>query len=226
MIILKQNNDRFSYKINKYELDIDDSLIKYLSSDIIIEKGVTFEQFFNIILNYHEEYSDFFHSYLNGIQLSEFIDEWNCNQSSDYVDMKRLIIKWPDKYIFDPSNTIDDNSIPEFIGEGKKIENHNIETYSLEFAPIYKLKKYELVLIENYNIYNQDINTPMVTLHRDITVFDVLTSIFTELTYIGNPSERNLELKRIRDRLCNANNINSTSLKEFLSKYDIDLSKK
>ena len=67
----------------------------------------------------------------------------------------------------------------------------------------------------------------MFTLSRGLSVFDVLVSIFNEITFIGNPTDRNYELEKLKGRLKNVHKKGKTiSLDEFLKKLRIDLPKK
>ena len=229
MIILEKNKDHFSFRTGKSFIPIEESLIPYLSDNIEIEDGVTFGQFFDIILKHHEEYSEFFISYLGGVPLSDFIGEWNSKPKETYPKMEYINIQWGKQYIFiDEINDINIPSIPEFVG----IENNDKSTdellYSLEFTPLNKLKHCKLKLIYENDIFDVKTGKIICSLNRGLSVFDVLVSVFNEITYSGNPEERAKTLDMLKDRLKKSieqserGKSKSISLDKFLKDNKID----
>jgi len=236
MIILKKNDDFFSFVMGKSAIPIEESLISYLADDIQFENGVTFGQFFNIILKHHEEYSEFFKSYMGGVPLSDFIGEFNSlpKKSKEDYAMEYICIRWGTTYVFpdEVNKAIYIRKIAEFNGFEYKQNQFSDGGYALEFTPLNELKRYPLKLIPNHLIADMNSTKTLFTLDREFTVFDVLVAVFNEISFMGNPAERNEAIKKLEERLdrsiTNSKDIKSKSisLEDFLKKMKIDLPKK
>lgn len=232
MIALKKKNDFFSFKLGKVEIPVEESLIKYLSDDIQFENGVTFGQFFSIILKHHEEYSEFFSSYLGGVALSDFIGEFNSTsrRANEERVMDYICIRWGTTYIFpdEVNKAIYIRKIAEFNGFEYKQNPFSDNGYSLEFTPLNELKQYPMKLIPNHLIADMYSEKTLFTLDREFTVFDVLVSIFNEITFMGTPSEREEALNKLKGKLkkpmknLKEGKVKSISLDNFLKKMKID----
>lgn len=230
MITLKKNNDFFSFTLGKAEVPVEESLIRYLSDDIQFENGVTFGQFFNIILKHHEEYSEFFSSYLNDVALSDFIGEFNSpsTRTKEEQVMDYVCIHWGTTYVFpdEVNKAIYIKKIAEFNGFEYKQNTFSDGGYALEYTPINELKKYPFKLIPNHIIADMNSTKTLFTLDRDFTVFEVLVSVFNEITFMGNPTEREDALQKLKTQLDksvkNIKEGKSISLEDFLKKMKID----
>jgi hypothetical protein len=231
MIILKKNDDFFSFAIGKSAVPVEESLIPYLSDDIQLENGVTFGQFFSIILKHHEEYSEFFNSFMGGVPLSDFISEFNATPKIEEVDdMDYVCVRWGITYVFPDefNKPIYIRKIAEFNGFQYKQNAFSDGGYSLEFSPLNKLKKYPFKLIKNHVIADMNSTKTLFTLDRNFLVFDVLISIFNEITFMGTPSEREEVLEKLKSRLDESvknykeNKVKSISLEDVLKKMKID----
>jgi hypothetical protein len=232
MIILKKNNDYFSFVIGKSSVPIEESLIPYLSDDIQFENGVTFGQFFNIILKHHEEYSEFFASYLGGVALSDYIMEFNntSTRTDEQQMMEYVCVRWGTTHVFpnEIKNPIYVRTIAEFNGFEYKQNTFGEGGYSLEFTPLNELKKYPFKLISNNIIADMNSAKTLFTLQRDFTVFDVLIAVFNEITFMGNPKERDEALKKLQNRLNESvknfkdGKAKEISFDDFLKKMKID----
>ena len=232
MITLKKNNDYFTFGIGKAFIPLEESLIPYLSDDIAIEDGVTFGQFFNIILKHHEEYSEVFSSYTGDTPLSNFIGEWNSKLINKKKEYDYVCIRWgitvvsPDKLL---NHSVYINKIPEFVGLESKQKVWLDGGYSLEYTPINELKEVKLTLVPDNKIINGDTLKPIINLDRKFTVFDVLASVFSEITSVGTPKERQESFdrlaKKIEKSIKNMPSVkdgDTINLNEFLRKLKID----
>ena len=231
-VVLKKNSNNFSVKMGKVYISIESSLIPYLCEEFVIEKGVTFEDFFNVILKHHKEYSDVFYSHLSGVQLSDFLIEWSKNSERD-LKMDKLVVNWDGIEFFKKEELLDTkegaleiNWLPSFGGEGKDKDGNEIG-YAVEFTPVHELKKYPLELVPDTRIYNMKTNKTYVFLERIFTVYDVLSAIFYEITFLGSPLERDVAKNDMENRVIEIEKEfegyeNSESLDAILKKLKID----
>ena len=223
-VVLKKNSNNFSVKMGKVYVSIEDSLIPYLCDELVIEKGVTFGDFFNIILKHHEIYSDVFYSHLSGVPLSDFLKEWLELPKGFDFRMEKLIVRWDNMAFFDKGelndeeNLLEINWLPSFGGEGKD-ENGNEVEYGVEFAPLNELRNFPLELIENTKVYNITTDETYVYFERSFTVYEVLSAIFYEITFIGGPNERDGKMDELKD-------IHYEIEEEFGDKKDIEYKQK
>lgn len=233
MITLKKHSNNFSFKVANSYIPIEESLIPYLCEEMELEKGVTFEDFFNIILKYHEEYSKVFVSHLSGVSLSEFMSEWaKLPDKEDSDNMKRIVISWEDMYEFGKDIIKDGLEIPwlpDFFGEGVNGKGEDV-SYSIEFTPLNKLKKYPFELITNSKLYDIETNKELLFMNRTFTVYEVLSAVFYEITFTGTPAMRDKKIKSLgkttksmMDELGNPTKYKT--LDEILKKLKIDLPK-
>jgi hypothetical protein len=237
MIVLRKNSNNFGYKIGTSYVPVESSLISYLCDEIWIEKGVSFEDFFNIILKYHEEYSTVFYSHLSGVPLSDFLPEWNelPEKNIEPDGMKKLIISWEKQGIFkdselsDKEHGLEINWLPSFggIGIGK---DGNEEGYAVEFTPLNELKKYPLEILINSTVYNYKTDKILVHIDRGFTVYEILSAIFYEITFVGNPKDREKKSDELIsmayeigfDKDKEPSSDSSSSLDDILKKCNID----
>lgn len=204
-IILRKNSDNFGVKLGRTYLPVEGSLMPYLCDSIWIEKGVTFEEFFNIIMKHQEEYSIAFYSHLGGIPLSDFNTEWS--KPADEITksgMQKIVITWGNiTYLVKNElldNSLEINWLPEFAGIGTDKDGRECG-YGIEFTPLNELKKYSIELIPDMNISNIQNEEKLVCLERGFTVYEVLSAIFYEITFVGNPKARGDKLGDLKDRL-------------------------
>lgn len=231
-IILRKNSDNFGVKLGTTYLPVEGSLIPFLCDPIWIEKGVTFEDFFNIIMKHHDEYSIAFYSHLSGVPLSDFSAEWSKPADEITADgMQKIIISWgniayfEEKELLDKDNSLEITWLPEFSGLG--IDKDGIECgYGIEFTPLNELKKYPMELIPDTHIYNIKNDEKLAYLERGFSVYEVLSAIFYEITFTGNPTDR---AEKLDDIVSTANGIDDTldeespkTLDNILKELNID----
>jgi len=230
-IILRKNSDNFGVKLGNTYLPVEGSLIPYLCDPIWIEEGVTFEEFFNIIMKHHEEYSIAFYSHLSGVPLSDFNEEWSKRADEITPDgMQKIVIAWgniaylEEKELLDKDNSLEIPWLPDFAGLG--IDKDGRESgYGIEFTPLNELKKYPMELIPDTHIYNIKNEEKLVCLERGFSVYEVLSAIFYEITFIGSPKER---CDKLDDIVTQVNEIDegfeeeSKSLDDILKELKID----
>lgn len=232
MITLKKHSNNFSVKIGHYFIPIEESLISYLCEEIKLEKGVTFGDFFNIILKHHKEYSDVFYSHLSGVPLSDFIPEWSQLAERTDDNMDALVITWENMYVPKESLINKDEGLeipwlPSFLGKGTDDKNL---FYAIEFTPLNELRKYPLELIKNTKVYDMETDELLLFIDRGFTVYEVLSAIFYEITFSGTPTMRNKKIKSLRNSAENFEKEldkqkKTKSLEEVLKELKIDLPK-
>jgi len=227
-IILRKNSDNFGAKLANVYLPIEGSLLPYLCDEIWIEKGVTFEEFFNIIMKHHEEYSIAFYSHLSGIPLSDFAEEWAKPADRDIKSdgMQKIVIRWGNMGYLDEKELQKDGLLeiswlPEFMGMGKDEGG-----YGIEFTPLNELKPYPMELIEDTYIYNLNDEKKLAYMERGFTVYEVLSAIFYEITFVGGPKSRS---EKLTDLITRGNEIDEEfkeeepkTLDDILKNLNID----
>lgn len=206
MIVLKKNSNCFMMKIKNSYIPIEDTLIKYLSEEIEIEHGVTFEHFFNIIMENYEEYSKVFNCHLGGVSLSEFLQEWQKDPDKERNNddgMEKIVISWDDITLLKDEQLIEDGLdvewLPSFSGMGKQ-DGVDV-SFGLEFTPINNLKKYPLTLSNDCKVINAVTQKELFKINRVLNVYDVLSAIFYEITYCGTPEMRDASLAELKERV-------------------------
>lgn len=223
MIYLKDGNDYFIYEDNKGNLHEVTNLIEHLQEYIEFDDKVTFEQFFNLIMLYHEEYSRVFSSHLGHYNLSDFADEWKQPYVAKESDIDYVEVYWDDMSLEDPdecNNGTVYNQKPSFHGWGTWYDGSK-GGFGIEFCAINTLKDLALKINLNQDILDcrglgdnflKYPTEPTLTFKRAMTCYDVIAAILYEITFCGNPTSRNI----ISDEL-------SASYLDIIK--DIDISK-
>ena len=220
-IVLKKNGlYRYQWNNGQKKTKID-SLIKWLCEPLFIDKGVTFGDFFNLIMNEHEKASDIFTSHLGGYSLSDWLVEWNQSGervSNDQEKIEYVELKWVVEYHSNHPDWSIDEGI-EMIGKGRKKnsdlfgdDNWNDTNFGFSFTSINELKNYPIRLNNDWKIFDWDavVDTNLPADERDVnsfgfnnskqmTVYDVVGAILFDISFYGPPNTRNKTLGELQD---------------------------
>lgn len=150
------------------------SYIPLLAYPVKFDDDVTFEDFFNYIMEKPEKYSEVFESSLGGLSLSLWSDEWE-KKSVDIENMTHLLIRWDDeeKYIY----------VSGF-------DNEQNQYWGIDFIPINKLKLCKMKLDDG-------------STSKNVKLFDIIDAILDEISFYGDPDGRNNKKNELYDKCIN-----------------------
>jgi hypothetical protein len=77
------------------------------------------------------------------------------------------------------------------------------ENYAIEFTPIYKLASLPIKMRPYIQVtdYNDASKQEIINLTPSITLIELLEAVFQELSTVGNPKQRDAQLKDIREKV-------------------------
>ena len=99
------------------------------------------------------------------------------------------------------------------------------ENYAIEFSPIYKLASLPIKIRPYIQVTDYDDASVQeaISITPSITLIELLEAIFYELSWAGNPKQRDAQLKDLREKAKNIKKSNSVSYekvkKDLLEKY-------
>lgn len=226
MIIFKKNIKSFCYRpdwsdepggivIEKILNDYDD-MVRYLSEKVYVENGVTFEDFFTPVMKNWKQYEVLFSSQLGQNSLKDFYEEWNkpfVQRVDIGINEMFIEVGWGSLELDVNKKKMSHHQYPVFHGvriptkEEKKdgFLDSDIMYVGLDFSPLNELKEYKFrvnnivkVLMWDMKSENEKL-TEWGTFEQDLSLYDILGTIFYEITFMGSPEDRNF----VRDDLIN-----------------------
>ena len=233
MDTIKIKKDGLPYRVYWYYDDEKDvgnyrekpieSLISYLMYPLEVEEGVTFEQFFNLIMKERNLMSIVFASHLGNFSLDNWVDEWKKDSVQDeyeYQKMEKLCVQWAvqrwrDHNINGEEFLFDDNieEYVDFHGYGDcysefyhKDDNGEWQGkwfksgIAIEFTPIYKLKNYPFEVDTSWQLFDfgaDDKDNFILKSTKKMSVYDVIGSVLNEISFAGNPENRDKEVEQL-----------------------------
>lgn len=185
-----------------------DSLIPYLRDPLEIERGITFETFFNYVWKDADLVNVIFSSHLGHYDLNKWKDEWKKKGiKKEYENQKtyNLEISW--------AVEICDDEISEWVdfsGVGKYFNTENKKWYDtgigFSFVPLNEMKLYELKINTDWKLF--DLNSKKTKNYEDgilinskkmLSVYDVIGAILFEISWYGPPKNRNEEENKLNN---------------------------
>lgn len=171
------------------------TLLSYLNHYVDIEYGCTFEVFFNKILDNEKLLNIIFKDHMGGYELGEFINEWKSNTNiSPIKDIEvKIDFLLVSRFEIDISyDNIDNNSISfGAYGEIIKGKTKDRGPITISMAPINQLKPYVIKLDPSVDVVDRENGyKPILKFYRYYTLYDIVSAILYEITYWGNPNER------------------------------------
>lgn len=179
------------------EIISEEEILYHLSDFIELGESVTFGRFFEIISLNKDLIEKIYHSCLGGYSLTPFMFEIedipDRKNNLDYVEICWSCDKYDDEF----------NISSSFHGIGSK-DNGEEETYAIEFTPLNNLKNLPLRLNTNLSYFvlpkGKGKKAKDVYLgDRYFTLYDVLYAILFEITFNGDPKNRNSRLAELED---------------------------
>lgn len=188
----------------------DENLFKYLSEEVELGESVNLERIFSLIESNKERLQYLYHSCLGGYPLEPYIDEIN-DIPTEKTDLVKLEVNWlVDSY--DDDITIVSNlhgiGLSEDVDSNTNIDdidNDKLLPYAIEFTPLNNMKYLIVELNRNVKIINFDIKTKEHSINdignKSFSVFDLFYAILYEISWNGDPSQREERLSEIKESI-------------------------
>lgn len=198
-----KKNDIIYYDYDNQENTVDPlEISKYLGCDVNIEKGVTFERIFNIIIQNSDIFNNVFYGATNGIFIEEFIEDFisDVQDENDFFSkVKSLEVERVyQHYRFDNGDE-DEEYYYSFhgIGDIDDETGYSVGMSSLsnyKHIPINLNTKMEIRVdngkeFKNINEYGDKYELKH-TLNIPISLFNFIYAILYEITFNGAPENR------------------------------------
>lgn len=229
MIMLTIYNDRIERtyygESGKETMVLDknrDDLFMYLSEHVQLADGLKFQNLLEHFIN--DGNSELLSAVVTascGYTTSSFFQEiasilYLDKKEKSYEDMIEYLVLSPNTITLKKHKGIEDEHLSrwDFYGWGVQEEpyegyyaKNNIETpqyggYAIEFTPVNELRDYEIKLDDKMKIYDDEY-TLIGGVKSYLTLFDLISSIVYELTFVGivHPDEKPEALLRIEAAL-------------------------
>ena len=190
-----------------------DSFFPFLNEPLQVENDITFEDFFNHVMNEHELVNVIFASQLGGFDLGEWREEWKkpfVDKPDEHTRTKYLGVEWVAEW----NNYGSKREIEEYVGfgghgetlhEDKWVDGMNI---SFSFTPINGMKGYLFKIDTEYKMFDSAIKKVkkeedwfVVVGVKGMTVYDVIGGILNDISFYGEPDSRDKQCDEL-DKRC------------------------
>ncbi len=169
-----------------------DSLASNLGSTIEISPETTLGDLFNLLRKHAQIFSVVFADQLGNHSLDIYLDSAaKESHSEEERDIEYLEVSWASEVdIY--KGTREGYLLPDFHGIGKD-ENGNRQFYGTSFIRLEDLAKYPLRLNKKTNVMVNDLDNTKCDIDNfdfgevEFTVYDVLSGIFNEISFFGDP---------------------------------------
>lgn len=197
-------------------------IFREMNDEVEIAENVTFGDFFTFLVKEKELVNIIFASSLYGVPFELLIKDFKRKDTfkdkEEVEDIDYLEITWD--VSFEDNNLIISN---DFLGVGLKNNDSSddINSYSIDFTPINKLKDYKLKLNEDFEIRDFNKNDKgklILKSKKKFTLYDIIRAIFYELTWHGTPEMRDDEIESINYEAKNGKFIRADSVIDLLEK--------
>jgi len=183
----------------------EDELLEFLSDEVRLDKTVTFERLFKLMLAHHVVIDTIFNvGCLYGHSIEQYVDEFmkfDDDEDPDSVDY--LEAYWHSEYWnFDGEKEL--SCYPAFHGIKENFTDKYIKepcrmNMGLDFTPVNQLRKYKVKINPHiqYNEWNKKGKTIeeryplLVEGDRQFTLFDLFRAILHDISFYGTPENRN-----------------------------------
>jgi hypothetical protein len=195
-----------------------ESFIPYLKEEIRVEEDVTFEDFFNYIMDEYKLITVIFASQLGHFDLGKWKNEWAkpfVDKPDGHTKTKYLEVAWVTEW-WDKDL---DREIEEWVAFGGKGETLMEDTglweddmnISFSFCSLNEMKNYPFKINTEYKMFDWEAyrNNPnarkrdkwyAVDGSKRMTVFDVIGGILDDISFYGDPDHRNKKSQELQDQ--------------------------
>lgn len=202
----------------------DDDVVFYLNEEIVLE-NITFERIFNLILKHHEFFDIVFYRALGGFKIADYFDDFKQEPVvHDFEQPDVLEFVWITDIYGDKDSTEDVNNISFYVDLSARSFNDEEVGYSLTFSSLSEYKHLPITINPNFTIYKN--NVAILDVKRHMTLYDIIKSILTEITFYGNPNSREIfrnEFMKITNDLNLDASIHTLSFDELFRNVKDDL---
>lgn len=179
-----------------------------------LEEGFKLLDYFKLFENYPYLkficYRHFIEDYIE--EFKESIHNIELKNSKDFIVMDRYYEK----------DLLEDDY---FLSTEVSLKKHNEENkYAIEMSPLYTLLGYNLKIEEVIRNHHDD-KPNLYDISSPFSIFEFITEIISELSFMGPPGKRDSELNMIKEMIKDIDNgnIETYELKEVdFSKYNED----
>lgn len=190
-----------------------DQLPMYLTEEVLLDKTVTFESIFNLLIKHGKLFNHIFFSTMGGHTIDMFIDDFMKNDDDkDSESIDYLELYWHSEYWnFDDSEK-ELSCYPSFHGVCENYTDDNFKdqgkmNISILGSNLNSLKKckvkinpkiqYHDFIIDKKNVKER---FPLIIEgNRNFRFVDLIQAILVEISFFGTPKERDEKMKELND---------------------------
>lgn len=193
------------YSDSVKEIEVRD-IVFYMGEDVELGEDVTFERIFDVIIFHKEFFNILFNSEMGGLKIDDFLSdyeqEFNLTLYQEYV----LTIFWSG-IVYEIDQGVEYYDLSAFEGFGKIDTRIDGEEYpiSISLTPLSEFRSKLVIMdntfeIQNENSYENELEVSFKANYRPFSVSNVFAAILREISYYGNPEQRNLSRREIERR--------------------------
>ena len=201
--ITKDKIYRSPFSLKRTEAD-SESVEEVKTSDIIcllgdeVELGddVTFETLFNILIYSKDFFNVLFKKEMRGLLIDDFIDDYEKGITVEFNKFGfNLMLSWQTE-VFEYDNEIEYMEYTSFEAFGR-LHEEDEEDYPISLAYVSLCEIREKIIMLNHTFelhsdesYANDIGAIFKANHRSFTLYNIFSSILSEITFYGKPEQR------------------------------------
>jgi len=195
-----------------------DSLLDWLREPLYFGDDITFEDFFNYVMNECDRANDIFRSHLGGFPLKNWLDEWNKpdpgdKKYADHEEINYVEMYWAAE--FHGKNP--EFGVEEWLGfhgVGRIIDKNaygdeewHDTNFGFSFTPLNEYKHYSFNLDYTWKLYDWDSNPKdektwyVYEGRKAMTVYDVIGGLLFDISFYGSPNERQEKADELEEQV-------------------------
>jgi len=202
---------------NKNENIQDNEIVLFLTEEVEFE-NITFARLFDLILINADLLDIVYYKTLGGFKIEDFKEDFYSDPIiNELDDVDELQFSWLPDISYEKN---DNDTLPilsMIIDLSAKNFNDLEVSYSLTFSSLADFKNKPIFINTNFVLHNKE-DMPLIEVRRNMTLYDIIKSILTEITYYGNPASRNIfkeEFIRITQDLDLNENVHTLSFDDL-----------
>lgn len=195
-------------------------VIRMLGEEVELGEDVTFKNLFDIIILHKDFLNILFSKEMNELLIDDFIIDYEKESKNDFNTEKfDMRLSWQSD-VFEYEKEVEYVEYVSFEAYGSLDYEDNQEyPISIAFVPLCEIKNKLVFLDHTFELldesnYPDEIETIFKANYRAFTLYDIFSSILSEITFYGKPDEREKEMKELQRRINN--------FEGFMSDSEID----